>query len=83
MTQPYWTEPAFLKVLNGPATNTHQMMVRLMIRLYPHCAVVQTHLPQHTAVEECLDVLINRSQRNGWNLSPYLPINYLWAGMTR
>jgi hypothetical protein len=53
-----------IKIGNLAAAQAHQVVVLAFVRLNPKGTVVHAYFAQHPALDECTDVLINRSQRN-------------------
>jgi hypothetical protein len=63
------------KVHHGLAPQADEVVVRRQVGLQTSGAVVQTDFLNEAMLYECVDVLVHRRKRNGWDLPAY-PIVY-------
>ena len=57
------------------------MMMGVQISLEPRGAMVQAYLTQQSLINEGFDVLVNGTERYGWNLLPDLLVDEFRTGM--
>src|ERR1039458_10271294 len=77
--QPFEIDELSFDVLHRFAARADQVVMRFEIAVHAHRGRMRRDLSQQPTLDEKPQIVVDRGQRNGWNVTPDSGINVFWG----